>query len=35
VWSWESTPNAVVFSPLFAPLATEPVTVSYPVACMP
>jgi hypothetical protein len=34
-WNWESTPNAVVFSPLFAPLATEPVTVTYPVACMP
>lgn len=35
VWSWESAPNAVVFSPLYAPLPTEPVTISYPVACMP
>lgn len=35
VWSWESSPNAVVFSPLYAPLASQPVSISYGVVCMP
>lgn len=35
VWAWEPTPNAVRFSPLYAPPATDPVEISYPVSCAP
>lgn len=35
VWAWEPTPNAVRFTPLSAPPATDPVQISYPVSCAP
>lgn len=35
VWAWEPTPNAVRFTSLYAPPATDPVEISYPVSCAP
>ena len=35
VWNWESEASAIVFAPNFAPSTTQPVTINYPVACMP
>ena len=35
VWTWESAPNAVVFTPFYAPSPADQVSISYPVACAP
>ncbi|MDP1824404.1 MAG: choice-of-anchor D domain-containing protein [Archangium sp.] len=35
VWAWEPTPNAVRFTALYAPPATDPVEIRYPVSCAP
>jgi hypothetical protein len=35
VWAWEPVRNAVRFTPLSAPPATDPVEISYPVSCAP